>query len=82
MRNGGLEYLYPEYINYRSQELEPVYYENGQYCAFRIKAYLADPDHATRMPIVMPENEAQDIDSLKDWEMAELKYRRFILGEK
>ena len=30
----------------------------------------------------LPENEAQDIDSLKDWEMAELKYRRFILEEK
>ena len=82
MRNGRLEFQYPEYMNCRSQDLEPIYYGTGQYCAFRIKEYLADPDHVTRLPIVMPENEAQDIDSLKDWEMAELKYRRFILGEK
>jgi len=82
IRDGRLQYLYPEYMNSRSQDLEPVYFGTGQYTVFRIAQYLADPDHVTRLPIIMPENEAQDIDSLKDWEMAELKYRRFILDEK
>lgn len=82
IRNGRIEYLYPEYMNCRSQDLEPMYFGTGQFFVFRIEEYLADPNHITRLPIIMPENEAQDIDSLKDWEMAELKYRRFILGEK
>lgn len=82
LRDGKLQYLYPEYALSRSQDLEPVYYGTGQYCALRIEEYLSDPAKATRLPIIMPENEAQDVDTLNDWEMAELKYRKFILGEK
>ena len=33
------------------------------------------------LPIVMPEEETQDIDNYSDWDLAEVKYRKFILKE-
>ena len=31
------------------------------------------------LPIIMPEEEVQDIDNISDWNIAEIKFKRFIL---
>ena len=78
VRDGRLTYCYPENAMKRSQDLEPVYHDCGQFYFYRTKEYLAsrgDPEEGYT-PIVMPETEVQDIDNPDDWEIAELKYRR------
>lgn len=79
IREGRVEYRYPEFRNTRSQDLEPVYHDCGQFYFCRTDAFLkyhavVTPDTA---PFEMPEEEVQDIDNLSDWEIAELKYKLF-----
>lgn len=77
VREGRLGYQYPEFQNTRSQDLEPIYHDCGQFYFCRTEAFLkyhtiVTPDTAS---FEMPEEEVQDIDNLSDWEIAELKYR-------
>jgi N-acylneuraminate cytidylyltransferase len=69
---------YPQYQNTRSQDLETIYYDSGQFYACRTDAFLAAGTLMVERlaPIILTEMEAQDIDTEADWELAELKYRR------
>lgn len=80
VREGRLGYQYPEFKNTRSQDLEPVYHDCGQFYFCRTAAFLkyyaiVTPDTT---PFEMEEEEVQDIDRLSDWEIAEWKYRLLI----
>lgn len=83
IREGHLEYQYPEFSSMRSQDLEPVYHDCGQFYLCRVQAFLDCGNLITSktMPLVLPEEEVQDIDNLTDWELAEVKYRTFVLDE-
>ena len=77
IRNGVICYEFPEYEKARSQDLEPIYHDCGQYyiCsteAFRKYGSLITP---TTIPFIMPEERVQDIDTMSDWEIAEAKFR-------
>lgn len=67
----------PVYLRSRSQDLEPMYHDAGQYYWYRTSAFLQNPNIMTSDPvaIVTPEEEVQDIDTPDDWKMAEMKYR-------
>lgn len=69
----------PQHLRSRSQDLEPMYHDAGQYYWYRTADFLKNPNIMTSDPvaIITPEEEAQDIDTLDDWEMAEMKYRLF-----
>lgn len=78
VRDGRLVYCYPENALKRSQDLEAVYHDCGQFYLYRTEVFRAckgDPQDGY-VPMVMPETEVQDIDNPEDWEIAELKYRR------
>jgi len=83
IRDGKLEYQYPEYAKMRSQDLEPVYHDCGQFYFCRMEAFKKSGKLITgnTIPCIMPDEEVQDIDNYSDWELAELKYKRFILKE-
>lgn len=81
IREGRIEYQYPEYAVARSQDLEKVYHDCGQFYLCKVEAFqkhkrLVMPN---TIPFVMSEEEVQDIDSLIDWNLAEVKYRTFVL---
>lgn len=79
IRDGCLEYQYPEHRNTRSQDLEPIYHDCGQFYVYRTAAYTGETAGSGKLlPMPMPEEETQDIDNLSDWVLAEIKYRRFI----
>lgn len=80
---GKLHYEFPEHEKSRSQDLEPIYHDCGQFYAAKTEAFLRYGTLVTpnTAPLVMPEQEVQDIDNLSDWELAEIKYKRFILKE-
>lgn len=77
IRNGRLEYCYPENAMKRSQDLEPMYHDCGQFYVYDVKKYRACrgdlPDGY--FPIEVPELEVQDIDNMSDWKLAEIKYQ-------
>lgn len=68
--------LYPENYYARSQDLEKIYHDCGQFFIFRTEALLEQKKLYTRnaIPIVLDEVESQDIDNYTDLRMAELKY--------
>ena len=82
IKKGCLEYRYPEFKNARSQDLEPLYHDCGQFYFCRVDAFLKYNALVTpnTVPMEMAEEEVQDIDNLSDWELAELKYK--LLAQK
>lgn len=77
IREGKLEYQYPQYKLERSQDLEPIYHDAGQFYFYRLDADLNFNDDMF-IPFVCSETEVQDIDNEEDWEIAEQKYVKWI----
>lgn len=77
VRDGRLEYCYPENAMKRSQDLETIYHDCGQFYFYRTEEYRACKGDLKDgyVPIVMPETQVQDIDNLSDWKLAEMKYK-------
>lgn len=82
IENGRLVFKYPQFIDSRSQDLEKHYHDVGQFYVFKIDAFKKNKKLMLGdvLPFEMSEMEVQDIDTLTDWEIAEVKYR--ILREK
>ncbi len=78
IRKERLVFEYPEYLDSRSQDLEPHYHDAGQFYVFRTEAFQKNRRLMTGniLPLILSDMEVQDIDSLTDWEIAEIKYRR------
>ncbi len=70
-------YQYPEFETARSQDLEAIYHDCGQFYFCRTEALLKYNTMVTpdTVPMIVPEEEVQDIDSPSDWQIAEMKYR-------
>ena len=72
--NGKAVYCWPENANTRSQDLKPLYHDAGQFYFYDAKSYLTYGGvHGDVYPLIFPETEVQDIDTIKDWELAEIK---------
>ncbi|MCB9283036.1 MAG: pseudaminic acid cytidylyltransferase [Lewinellaceae bacterium] len=71
------EMFYPEHLNTRSQDLQPAFHDSGQFYWLRVDRFLQSQKLLTENTGVIPisEMEAQDIDNLEDWQLAELKYK-------
>lgn len=76
IQEGFLKYQYPEYERTRSQDLNAVYHDCGQFYICKTSAFLKY--HSFVMPKSIPfplsEDEVQDIDTITDWKLAEMKY--------
>ena len=68
--------VYPEYKNTRSQDLEPIYHDAGQFYFFSHCSLCGEPDFwgENTAGLVLSELEVQDLDTLTDWALAEMKY--------
>jgi len=82
--NGRITPRFPEYYNCRSQDLPTLYHDCGMLYAVDLHRYLVDGETPTQhwdrvfkdsVPVIVPEEECQDIDTLSDWIVAEQKYR-------
>lgn len=69
--NEFLEYREPENASKRSQDLEPMYHDVGMFYFYKADKLLSSKIVAYEMD----ESCIQDIDTLDDWKMAELKYK-------
>ena len=77
-KEGYVERQFPQYAATRSQDLEKVYHDCGQFYACKTIPFMEakTTDVEKLVPLVLSEMEVQDIDTLEDWELAEIKYKR------
>ena len=77
VRDGIIDFQYPQYAKTRSQDLEPIYHDCGQFYILKtidLLSYhtIAPPN---TYPFYVSEEEVQDIDNYSDWNIAEMKYK-------
>lgn len=77
-RDGFMQYWAPENSNKRSQDLEPIFHDAGQFYFCKVSSLKVS---STLLgPVVkgfeVSELEVQDIDNYSDWEIAEIKFKR------
>lgn len=82
INDGKLEYKWQEYAMKRSQDLEEIYHDCGQFYMFRVESFEKEKKLVTdnTAGMIILELEVQDIDNETDWQLAEMKYR--LLKEK
>jgi pseudaminic acid cytidylyltransferase len=82
IQKGRVLMNYPQYAKARSQDLETIYHDAGQF-------YIATMDAYKKMhgfwgentsAKILSELEVQDLDTLTDWKLAEMKYK-LLRGE-
>lgn len=76
-KDGFVKMFQPEYYNYRSQDLEPAYYDAGQFYAFEVESFLKNQKLWTSKSYgyLVDDMDAQDVDNLEDWKLMEFKYK-------
>lgn len=74
--NERISMLHPEHLRSRSQDLIKTYHDAGQYYWYNVSAFKKEQNIMMLNPvaIITPEEEVQDIDTLEDWKLAEVKY--------
>ncbi len=77
LQNNQIQYKYPQYEASRSQDLEPHYHDCGQFYAFDVDWFMETKSlvGTNSSFIELPPLEVQDIDTIDDWQIAELKYQ-------
>ena len=82
IRNGFAEMQFPENLNVRSQDLETIYHDAGQFYMFRVSSFLEEGKLIGKkvFPIIRNDLQVQDIDHEDDWKIAEMKYRFMYMG--
>lgn len=76
LKEGNVSYAFPEYSQKRSQDIEPMYHDCGQFYCFEVEHFMSTKKLITdnTKTIILSELEVQDIDNEVDWKLAELKY--------
>ena len=71
-----LRYKWPEYEKSRSQDLEELFHDAGQWYFFKNdEQYHESLVKGSTSPIILESNKVQDIDTISDWKLAELKFQ-------
>lgn len=74
--SGRVQPFYPEFEQTRTQDLEPAYYDAGQFYWGTPQAWLNGVGiHAEGVGLVIPNWRVVDVDTQEDWEKAELLYK-------
>ena len=73
---GLIEMRYPEHLKSRTQDLEKTYHDAGQFYFMKTAAMEQEKTVWLKRtdPLVLSELEVQDLDTLTDWQLAEMKF--------
>jgi N-acylneuraminate cytidylyltransferase len=76
---GKMKLVYPEYLNSRSQDLEPSFHDSGQFYWMNVDKFYEIKELFSENTgfVELKEMEVQDIDTIEDWEIAEFKYQYY-----
>ena len=74
--SGLIEMRYPEHLKSRTQDLEKTYHDAGQFYFMKTAAMEQEKTVWLKRtdPLVLSELEVQDLDTLTDWQLAEMKF--------
>lgn len=74
---GHLQPNFPQYMDARSQDLEKTFHDAGQFYFIKNKIFIEEHSLWCKKvaPVILPELEVQDLDTMSDWQLAELKYQ-------
>lgn len=76
IEGGKNKMLFREHFTKRSQDLEKIYHDAGQFYFARAKVWCNRANiFEDSKSFLLPRSEVQDIDTLEDWEEAERKYQ-------
>ena len=77
IKDGRLTPKWPENMKVRSQDMEPYYHDCGQFYCLKVDSFNEQKAIWMRnvVPFIQDESTVQDIDTLEDWKIAEMKYR-------
>lgn len=80
IRDGRLTPKWRENMAKRSQDLEPLYHDCGQFYCLNVESFKRQRTlwMENAVPFIQDELNVQDIDTQEDWEIAEMKFR--LLG--
>ena len=72
-----VEMKYPEHLKNRTQDLEKVYHDAGQFYFIKTDVLIQEKTVWCKRtaPLILSELEVQDLDTLTDWQLAEMKYQ-------
>lgn len=73
---GKISMLYPEYEASRSQDLETIYHDAGQFYVAKTASFIQERTFwgKNTAGLVLSELEVQDLDTPTDWLLAEMKF--------
>lgn len=72
VNGNGISFFQPEFAKSRSQDLEEAYHDAGQFYWFRAGTGMRSENKGA---IIIPEAYVQDLDTMEDWDLAELKFK-------
>lgn len=75
--DGKMCMVHPEYFDARTQDLETIYHDAGQFYFARISSYSKERTlwGKNTKGLILSELEVQDLDTITDWTLAEMKYQ-------
>ena len=77
LKNDKVSFANQESSIARSQDLEPMYHDAGQFYFLKTALFMEKKTLITSNTagIILPESQVQDIDTIEDWHLAEIKYQ-------
>lgn len=80
---GKIKMFWPEHQESRSQDFSEAYHDAGQFYWADAKRFMEEKAFFSRdaFPVIVPRYLALDIDTMEDWESAELIYRSLKTSE-
>ena len=76
MNEEYIQMKWSENLEKRSQDLEKMYHDCGQFYFYKVEGFAEKNGRITQkiVPVIVDELHVQDIDNEVDWKMAELKF--------
>ena len=80
VRDGLTQPIDPVGVEKRSQDLEEVLHDSGQFYWCKTEEFCKNGNllYNNTKPYIVSELEVQDIDNQSDWDLAEIKYKKMI----
>jgi N-acylneuraminate cytidylyltransferase len=77
IKDNNISMFFPKHQATRSQDLEESYHDAGQFYWGKAEAFLNDKSLFSQQsyPVILPRDLVQDIDTIEDWNKAELMYK-------
>lgn len=78
LNDNKIDYWFPENVSARSQDLQKIYHDCGQFYCLNVQRFLGEKKMIMQnsCPIILNDLEVQDIDNEEDWALAEIKYKK------